>query len=59
MIEYARALYHGWCQGQLLHEIEQDHEKFISLCSQTFDYSEDEVRAQLYQESWFIRGHNR
>jgi hypothetical protein len=59
MIEYARALYQGWCQGQSLREIEQSHENFILLCSRTFDYSEDEVRRQLYQESWFLTGRNR
>lgn len=56
MIEYARALYHGWCQGQTMHEIEQGHENFVHLCSRVLERPEDEVREQLYKESWFLIG---
>lgn len=55
MIEYARALYQGWCQGQTLHEIAQGHENFILLCSRVLSRDEEEVRRQLYNESWFLR----
>ena len=56
MIEYARALYHGWCQGQSLTEIEQGHENFVHLCSRMLDRTEDEVREQLQKETWFLAG---
>ena len=59
MIEYARALYHGWCQGKNLREIKQEHENFVLLCSRVLEYSEDEIRAQLHKESWFLTDYNR
>lgn len=59
MIEYARALYQGWCAGQTLHEIEQSHENFIHLCSRVLSRDEDEIRKELYQHSWFLTGRNR
>ena len=59
MIEYARALYRGWCQGKSLNEIEQEHENFVLLCSCVLSRSESEVRKELYQQSWFLTGHNR
>ncbi len=56
MIEYARALYQGWCQGQSLTEIEQGHENFVYFCSRVLERTEDEVREQLYKEHWFLTG---
>lgn len=55
MIEYARALYQGWCQGQSLRDIAQGNENFVHLCSRVLSRSEDEVRKELYQQPWFLR----
>ena len=59
MIEYARALYQGWCQRQTLNQIEQGHENFVHLCSRMLSRDEDDVRQQLYNEPWFLTGRNR
>ena len=56
MVEYARALYHGWCQGQTLREIEQSHENFVELCSRVLSRDIDQVRNELYQQDWFLTG---
>ena len=55
MIEYARALYQGWCQGKSLQEIQQNHSDFICVCSKLLHRDKEDITVQLHNEHWFLR----
>lgn len=55
MIEYAHCIYRVWAADKTLADIQQNEQEFLAICSRLLQYTEQEIRARLSKESWYLQ----